>query len=366
LTVRKRGGHWYFDFQIRGARYREAIPEARTKFQAEQAETKARDQVFQGTYGTSQLGNQGFSEVVSETYLPWAKANKRTWRNDEIIANQWVEIFRGKMLREVSPLAIEKWKRDRAQSITRRGTIRSPASVNMELAVLSRIFALAVELEQAASNPCRKVRKLRVDNQRNRYLSADEETRLMNQLKGRRRHLYPLVVLALGTGMRRGELLNLSWWQVDFLRGVIHVVNTKTARDRIIPMSQRVREVLIEQRETQKGELVFASRRIAKRRAGEGLVDVKKAFTVACSEAGIEDFHFHDLRHTFATRLGDAGCNVTTIARLLGHSNIQMSMRYTHASDDTLRNAVEYAQKARVTNMSQITEQPLTRVAVNT
>jgi integrase len=131
-------------------------------------------------------------------------------------------------------------------------------------------------------------------------------------------------------------------------------------------MSQRVREVLIEQRETQEGDLVFASRRIAKRQAGEGLVDVKKAFTVACSEAGIADFHFHDLRHTFATRLGDAGCNVTTIARLLGHSNIQMSMRYTHASDDTLRNAVEYAQKARVTNTSQTLKQPLTRVAVNT
>ena len=107
MTVKKRGGHWYFDFQIRGARYREAIPEARTKFQAEQAEAKARDQVFQGTYGTSQLGNQSFCEFVSETYLPWAKANKRTWRNDEIIANQWSEIFRGKSLREVSPLAIE-------------------------------------------------------------------------------------------------------------------------------------------------------------------------------------------------------------------------------------------------------------------
>ena len=233
---------------------------------------------FRAPTARSQLGNQDFSQFVSETYLPWAKANKRTWRNDEIIANQWAEIFRGKTLREVSPLAIEKWKRDRAQSITRRGTTRSPASVNMELAVLSRIFALAVELEQAASNPCRKVRKLRVDNQRNRYLSADEETRLMAQLKGRRKHLYPLVALALGTGMRRGELLNLSWRHVDFLRGVIHVVNTKTARDRIIPMSQRVREVLIEQRETQKGDLVFASRRIAKRRAGEGLVDVKKAF----------------------------------------------------------------------------------------
>ena len=65
MTVKKRGGHWYFDFQIRGVRYREAIPEARTKFQAEQAETKARDQVFQGTYGTSQLGNQDFGQFVT-------------------------------------------------------------------------------------------------------------------------------------------------------------------------------------------------------------------------------------------------------------------------------------------------------------
>jgi integrase len=366
MTVRKRADHWHFDFQIKGVRYREAIPEARTKYQAEQAETKARNQVFQGVYGTPQLGIQEFGELVSETYMPWAKANKRTWRNDEIISNQWSENFRGKTLREVSPLAIEKWKRDRAQSITRRGTTRSPASVNMELAVLSRIFSLAVELEQAASNPCLKVRKLRVDNQRNRYLSVDEETRLLAQFTGRRRHLLALVTLALGTGMRRGELLNLSWQHVDFLRGVIHVVNTKTARDRIIPMSQRVREVLIAQRAaTQKGDHVFASRRIAKRQAGEGLVDVKKGFVAACSDAGIVDFHFHDLRHTFATRLGDAGCNATTIARLLGHSNIQMSMRYTHASDESLRSAVEHAQNSRVTNASQALKKPLTGVAVN-
>lgn len=202
MTVRKRSGRWYFDFQIKGVRYREAVPEARTKFQAEQAETKVRDQVFQGTYGSPQLGTQDFTRFVSETYLPWAQANKRTWSNDLIIANQWSETFRGKTLREVSPLAIEKWKRDRAESITRRGTTRSPASVNLELAVLSRIFALAIELEQAASNPCRKVRKLRVDNQRNRYLSEDEEARLMAQFTGRRKHLLALVTLALGTGMR--------------------------------------------------------------------------------------------------------------------------------------------------------------------
>ena len=187
----------------------------------------------------------------------------------------------------------------------------------------------------------------------------------MAQLKGRRKHLHALVILALGTGMRRGELLGLSWRHVDFLRGVIHVTNTKTARDRIIPMSQKVRETLIAHRETQQGDLVFASRRIAKRQAGKGQVDVKKGFVAACSDAGIADFHFHDLRHTFATRVGDAGHNSRTIAALLGHSNTVMTDRYTHATDNALRVAVECAQKSRVTIASQTAKQPLTRVAVN-
>ena len=359
MTVRKRGSKWHFDFQIKGKRYREAVPEARTKWQAEQAETKARDRVFEGAYGTPELGTQDFVEFVSETYLPWAKANKRSWRTDESIANRWAETFRGKTLREVSPLAIEKHKRDRAQSITERGTTRSAASVNMELSILSRIFALAVDLELAASNPCRKVRKLRLDNKRNRYLSADEETALMAQLTGRRKHLAPIVSLALGTGMRRGELLGLRWPQVDFARGVIYVTQTKTAHDRTVPMSLQVRELLLSARKRRKGDLVFIGKR------GKAVVEVKRAFRAACNDAGIADFHFHDLRHTFATRLGDAGCSATTIAALLGHSNTLMADRYTHATSDTLRAAVECADGKHVTMASQEQKQPPALVAVN-
>lgn len=361
MTVRKRGSRWYFDFKVAGVRYREVIPGARIKYQAEQAETKARDEVFEGLIGIRQLGKQLLSEFVSETYLPWAKANKRTWRNDEYLAQLWCETFRGKTLREISPLAIEKHKRDRAQSTTKRGTTRSPASVNMELSVLSRIFALAVDLEQAATNPCRKVRKLRVDNQRNRYLSDDEETALMAQLTGRRKHLRPVVALALGTGMRRGELLSLSWHHVDFVRGVIHVVNTKSAKDRIIPMSGQVRALLLSQRAlSRRAGPVFTTKRTKR-----AIVDVKKAFAAACSEAGIADFHFHDLRHTFATRLGDQGNTARTIAALLGHSNTQMTDRYTHATDDALRAAVECAGKSESQGGSQNAKMPPTLAAVN-
>jgi hypothetical protein len=109
--------------------------------------------VFEGRLGVRQLGKQLLSEFVAETFVPWSKANKRTWRNDEIIANQWAERFRGKTLREISPLAIEKVKRDRAQSITRRGTTRSPASVNIELAVLSRIFSARPRARGSACKP---------------------------------------------------------------------------------------------------------------------------------------------------------------------------------------------------------------------
>ncbi|MDX6501354.1 MAG: hypothetical protein QOG23_4614 [Blastocatellia bacterium] len=362
MAVRKRRGHWHFDFQIRGKRYREAIPDARTKWQAEQAETKARDRVFEGTYGTLQLGTQDFAEFVKETYLPWAKANKRSWRTDEYIANWWAQRVSGKTLREVSPLEIEKAKRELAQSITKRGTTCSPATVNMYLAVLSRIFTLAIDLEMAAANPCRKVRKLRLDNKRSRYLSADEETALMAQLtsNSKRKHVAPVVRLALGTGMRRGELLGLRWAQVDFQRGVIYVTQTKTARDRMLPMSQQVRELLLSLRKDRKGEHVFTSK-ITKR----ARVEVKRAFRAACDDAGIEDFHFHDLRHTFATRLGDAGHNSRTIAALLGHANTQMTDRYTHATDDALRAAVECANGRRVTTASQTQKRPSSLMAVN-
>jgi integrase len=365
MSVKKRGKRWYFDFKVAGARFREVIPGARTKWQAEQAETKARDEVFEGRIGIRQLGKQLLSQFVADTYVPWAKANKRTWRNDEIIANQWAEKFKGKILREISPLAIEKVKRERAESITRRGTTRSPASVNLELAVLSRIFALAVELEVAATNPCRKVRKLRVDNQRNRYLSADEETRLFMQLTGRRKHLAPLVALAIGTGMRRGELLSLRWPDVDFQRGVIHVRVTKTNHDRQVPMSHQVRQLLLEHRKGHTGELVFTSRRKALKAKGLGLVDVKKGFAAALADAGIADFHFHDLRHTFATRVGDAGHNSRTIARLLGHASTAMTDRYTHATDSALRSAVECAGESWAQGGTQTAEKPPKRVAVN-
>jgi integrase len=346
MAVRKRKGHWHFDFQIKGVRYREAIPKARNKWQAEQAEVQARLRVYEGTYG-KQLGTQLFEDFVGNpdaehdrfdegTYLEWAKINKKSWRHDRFRARALLVAFKGKTLAEVSPLAIEKYKRDSLNSKTIRGTDRSATSVNRELELLSRIFSLAFDIGIVETNPCARVRKLRIDNQRSRYLSADEESRLLAQLTGKRSHLKPFVSVALGTGMRRGELSALQWKRVDFTRGVILVTQTKTAKDRIVPMSSEVRAELLALRSKSRSDYVFAGKK-----PGRPLVEIKRSFSGACNDADLTDFRFHDLRHTFATRLGDNGCNVTTIAALMGHSNIQMSARYTHAGDDAKRVAVE-------------------------
>lgn len=179
MPVRKRGDVWYYDFQIKGSRYRGSIPEARLKSEAEQDEVEKRKEVFEGRYGRPQ-GSRPFAEFVGDpeaegdnfaegTYLDWARTNKKTWRHDRFRAKVLVEAFRGKTLREVSPLLIEKFKRDRCKSTTKRNTERSPATVNRELELLSEIFGLAMKYREIDTNPCREVEHFKEDNEQYRY-----------------------------------------------------------------------------------------------------------------------------------------------------------------------------------------------------
>jgi integrase len=334
--VRKRGDRWYFDFMVRRVRYRGAIPEARTKWQAEKAEASIRLEVYDGKYGRS-AGNQLVSEFVETVYLPWSRANKRSSRDDELHTKVITDFFCEKTFDQISPLLVEKFKKQRRESITRYDRQRRPASVNRELAALSRIFSLAIDNGIVETNPCKKVRKLREDNERKRYLSTEEEQRLLTALTGKRAHLRPLILLAINTGMRRGELLTLRWSHVDFQRGVIHVTKTKTGKDRDVPINSEVRTILLELQSKAKEENhVFNNPK-----TGLNLTDVKTGFKGACKDAGLGDFRFHDLRHTAGTRLADVGADGFTIAEILGHGSLQMTRRYTHATDARKRRAVE-------------------------
>ena len=346
MTVRKRGSRFHYDFRIRTHRYRGAIPEARTKAQAQQAEVKIKNKIYERKYGKISA-SQNFAEFVTNTYLPWARANKRSSRDDELHANVFCRHFGKKALNEIDQQMIEDFKVERMKTITRYGRQRKPASVNRELAILSGIFSMAVDYEEIAQNPCRKIEALPENNQRTRHLSFEEEDRLFAALTGEREYLRGLVTVAIYSEPRRGELLKLRWSNVDFDLNVIYFTETKTNRDRSVPMEPIVQKALLELRDqTVDSEYVFTNPDTATR-----YTDIKKSFSAACREAGITNFTFHDLRHTFGTRLADAGVDVVKIKELMGHASIVTTMRYIHATDQGKRGAItvlsEYRQQRR-------------------
>lgn len=344
---------WRYAFTIRGMRYRASIPEARTKYEAEQVEVEAKKAIFEGRYGRPS-GERDFAKFVGDpdakgfefeegTFLAWAKENKRSWRNDVSRVKALLQQFRGKTFAQISPLAIEKYKSNRRKSAVefkhKPARERSLASVNRELELLSRIFTRAIELKLTANNPCDQVKLFELSNKRRRYLLDEEEPRLLAACEGTLAHLRRMIVVAIRTGMRRGDQLNLRKRQVDFQRGVIWVPNAKTGKEYSLNMSAELREIMLGLvRENPASEYVFANPA-----TGKPYLDLKKGFAAACSKAGITDLHWHDLRHTFGTRLAEAGYSEATIAELMGHADRKTTGRYTHGTDRAKREAVEAA-----------------------
>ena len=187
----------------------------------------------------------------------------------------------------------------------------------------------------------RRVRRLREDPARERYLTDDEEKRLFEILVGRRAHIRPIVVVALQTGMRQGEILGMTWENVDFEQKTIYVAHTKTGRPRKLPMSRPVEvELRSLKQDASSDEHVFSYAR-----TGLKLTTFRHAWEGACTEAKISGLRFHDLRHTFATRLRAKGVHEMDIMSLLGHTTLQMTSRYTHAMPENLRTAVDSLNK---------------------
>jgi integrase len=328
---------WYYKFTIRGVTYKRSIPEAQTKRQAEQAEGQARQAVFEGKYGR-QVGTESFTKFVNEVYLPWAKGNKRSWYHDTRYALVICEFFKGKTFGDITPMLVEHFRKQRREGQTNRGRTRNMATVNRELAQLSKIFSLAVDNDYCETNPCRKVRRFRVDNRRERVLTADEETQLLAVLIGGYAALHPVALLALNTGMRRGEMMELRWADVDLAAGFVHLPGaiTKSGRARSIPLNGAALAAL--------GELKERAGTQARVLAGLGYTNkstLSQKFGAAVGAAELTDVTLHTLRHTFATRLNDKGVHPFTVRDLLGHASIEMTGDYTHARPETMRRGVE-------------------------
>ena len=150
-------------------------------------------------------------------------------------------------------------------------------------------------------------------------------------------HLKPIITVALNTGMRRAEILGLTWNQVDLEARMIKVERTKSGRVRYIPINDDLFKQILKLK-SDNGESPFVFLNPETKRP---FLDMKTPFKRACRISGIEGMRFHDLRHTFASRLIERGIDIETVRDLCGHSSIKVTERYVHTTDDRKRKAVE-------------------------
>ena len=251
----------------------------------------------------------------------------------------WKERIGDYSLADVTPALISECRDEQLRGKTYRGTVRSPATVVRYLAALSHAMTIAVNewgwLEQ---NPVSKVRKPSESRGRVRFLDEDERVRLLEESKkSSSTHLYPIVVLAISTGMRQGEILNLRWRDVDLQRSKLVLHETKNNERRAVPIVSMALNILAELSKVRRidSKLVFPGRDPDKP------IDIRGAWEKAVALAEIEDFRFHDLRHTAASYLAMNGATLAEIAEVLGHKTLQMVKRYAHLSEAHTSSVVE-------------------------
>jgi integrase len=266
-----------------------------------------------------------------QRYLKEVLPHKKSGRSQIQQLDWWSSRLGTLDLRDVTPAHVAEAKSALAVGMTPRGTIRTPASVNRYLAVLSHLFNVAMlEWNLVDDNPCGKVKKLKEPKGRVRFLS-DEERRLIldNVRKSKSRHLYPLVMLALCTGMRQGEVRWLTWDRVDFERSRVLLEDTKNDERRSVPLPPAAFKALQDWKAiAPETALLFPSTNDP-----HEPVEVARTWARMMKRIGIKDFHFHDLRHTTASYLAMSGATTQEIAEILGHKTLAVVKRYAHLTE---------------------------------
>jgi len=237
-------------------------------------------------------------------------------------------------LARVTPPMIDAVKLKRAEEVKK-------SSVDRNLQVLRRFFNWCIEQGLAAENPMRRIKFFRADTKRLRYLTEEEFVRLIEEASNvaKSPFLREAIELAVYTGLRRGNLLGLRWEWVDWLNRVIRVPRTKSGKPHAVPLNATAYATL-QRLWSARGESPYVFAHAVGRSAGEAVQDLKKGFHTAIDNAGIEDFRWHDLRHTFASWLIMRGASMRAVSELLGHQSMQMTMRYAHLSPGYLKTEV--------------------------
>lgn len=307
-------------YKVRGQRFMETVGTrislARDALEIRKAE------IVQGKFKIPTRRRTPPFTDFADTYLEHAKKHKRSWKRDRGALKPMRAFFSPKRLDQITTWDIERYRARRLETV-------SQATANRDLALLKHLFNMAISWGLAERNPALTVKLYREPEHAMRVLSLDEERKLHRQAAP---HLKPILVLATNTGMRRGELLALEWEQIDLSQQIITVKRSKSGTVRHIPMNELVYETLRAMPGTRQGR-VF-------RYEGNPIESVTRSFNAAVRRAKIPRCRFHDLRHTFATRLVLAGVDLATVQELMGHASIITTRRYAHPAPANKRAAV--------------------------
>lgn len=273
-----------------------------------------------------------------EDILP-TKRHNRDRKNPERHLAWWRAELGNLPLVELTPDIVAKARDKLAKGRTRTGARRTPGTVNRYLVSLSHACRVAVSQWQwMRDNPCRHVPKLQEPRGRTRFLSDDERRRLLDACRADiNPDIYDMVLLALATGIRRGELMGLTWSAVDLERRRLVLEDTKNGERRVVPATGPARDMLERRSKIRRIDAPYV---FPGRKRGKPL-DPRAPFERACKAAGLEGFRWHDLRHTAASYLAMNGATLAELSDILGHKTLAMVKRYAHLSEQHTASVLE-------------------------
>ena len=343
VEVRSTGGKTYYlsynDARGKQRLYRIANALDITPIQARQLCDRARAQIAVGNdpahVKQQQRAAPTLAQFFNESYLPYIQSYKRSWETD-------VSVFKNHVLPHIGNLYLDDIE---TKDI---GTVMSLAklhlcngSSNKILILLRYMFNLAVKWRTAGitENPTEALKLGKVNAHRERFLSAAETQRLLEAVNlSPNKKLKYIIPMLLLTGARKREVLDAKWRDVDLERSFWRIPITKSGRERYVPLSSAALDLLEKVPRSRFSDYIFENPRTHK-----SFSNVFFSWDTARTQAGLKDVRMHDLRHSFASFLVNAGCSLYEVQKILGHASVSMTQRYSHLSQDSLLRAAEHA-----------------------
>jgi integrase len=332
-------GEIRFKAQIRIKGYPTQTQSFRRKTDAQRWSTQTEAAIMEGRhFKKSESKKHTFAELADRYEKIIMPGKERCKQEGQL--RWWKEQIGHYTLADITSTLIVEHRDKLAAGITRMGTKLAPGTVTRYLAILSHVFTIAVnDWGWVDDSPMRKVTKPKQRRGRVRFLDDDERARLLTACRtSDKPYLYRIVVLALSTGMRKGEMMNLRWKDVDLEKQRIILHETKNNEIRVVPLTGTALKLLIDlaKEGSIETDYLFPSEREKNRP-----MDIRFTWEKALEQANISDFRFHDLRHSAASYLAMNGASLNEIADVLGHKTIQMSKRYAHLSEAHTQGVVE-------------------------